>query len=83
MTLRVLFFARLKEQLHTDKLELDVGDAILSVSELRKRLLVMFDNHEALQVTRTLVAVNQQMANEETQVTAGDEVAFFPPVTGG
>lgn len=29
------------------------------------------------------VAVNQQMANAETPVRPGDEVAFFPPVTGG
>jgi molybdopterin synthase sulfur carrier subunit len=29
------------------------------------------------------VAVNQQMANLATPIKAGDEVAFFPPVTGG
>ena len=29
------------------------------------------------------VAVNQDMAQADTPVKAGDEVAFFPPVTGG
>jgi molybdopterin synthase sulfur carrier subunit len=28
-------------------------------------------------------AVNQEMASGETPVADGDEVAFFPPVTGG
>jgi molybdopterin synthase sulfur carrier subunit len=30
-----------------------------------------------------LVAVNQEMANRETLVQQGDELAIFPPVTGG
>ncbi len=30
-----------------------------------------------------LVAVNQEFAQPEQQVSIGDEVAFFPPVTGG
>jgi molybdopterin synthase sulfur carrier subunit len=32
---------------------------------------------------RLLSAVNQEMANGQTPVRDGDEVAFFPPVTGG
>lgn len=31
----------------------------------------------------TLVAINQEYARPEAAVRAGDEVAFFPPVTGG
>jgi molybdopterin synthase sulfur carrier subunit len=30
-----------------------------------------------------LVAVNQEMASRETAVRQGDELAIFPPVTGG
>lgn len=33
--------------------------------------------------SNTLVAVNQEYARPDTLVKAGDEVAFFPPVTGG
>jgi molybdopterin converting factor small subunit len=29
------------------------------------------------------VAINQQLASWDSQVTPGDEIAFFPPVTGG
>jgi molybdopterin synthase sulfur carrier subunit len=32
---------------------------------------------------RVLAAVNQQMAQPDTAVADGDELAFFPPVTGG
>jgi molybdopterin synthase sulfur carrier subunit len=30
-----------------------------------------------------MMALNQEMADRETPLKAGDEVAFFPPVTGG
>jgi molybdopterin synthase sulfur carrier subunit len=33
--------------------------------------------------SRLLVAVNQQMANEQSSIRNEDEIAFFPPVTGG
>lgn len=32
---------------------------------------------------RVLVAINQEMADLDSPVRSGDEVAFFPPVTGG
>jgi molybdopterin synthase sulfur carrier subunit len=34
-------------------------------------------------VARLLVAVNQELATDATVVREGDEVAFFPPMTGG
>ena len=38
----------------------------------------------ALAATKNLrVAVNQQMVGFDAAIKAGDEVAFFPPVTGG
>ncbi|NQV64597.1 MAG: MoaD/ThiS family protein, partial [SAR86 cluster bacterium] len=38
---------------------------------------------EALNRENTLVAVNQTMVDYQHFIHAGDEVAFFPPVTGG
>ena len=32
---------------------------------------------------KLLIAVNQEMASWEDEINDGDEVAFFPPVTGG
>ena len=81
----LLYFASLRERLgcSREQLALPSGNTTVSmlVDELRKR-----DGGwtEAFAPGKTWrVAVNQQMANLATPLKAGDEVAFFPPVTGG
>jgi molybdopterin synthase sulfur carrier subunit len=81
----LLYFASLRESLgcSREQLALPSGNATVSmlVEALRNR-----DGRwtEAFAPGRTWrVAVNQQMADLATPVKAGDEVAFFPPVTGG
>jgi molybdopterin synthase sulfur carrier subunit len=81
----LLYFASLRERLGCSRehLALPSGNATVSmlVDELRKR-----DGAwpEAFAPGKTWrVAVNQQMADLATPVKPGDEVAFFPPVTGG
>ena len=82
--IKVLFFASLKETLGCDMLEIDDVDKIDSVAKLTEYLAqqgplwakVMAENN-------TLVAVNQTMASRQSTLSCGDEVAFFPPVTGG
>jgi molybdopterin synthase sulfur carrier subunit len=54
------------------------------VGGLRDLLAARGEPWSALATTRNLrVAVNQQMVGFDAAVKAGDEVAFFPPVTGG
>jgi molybdopterin synthase sulfur carrier subunit len=81
----LLYFASLRERLgcSRERLALPSGDPTVSmlVEELRKR-----DGPwpEAFAPGKSWrVAVNQQIADLATPVKAGDEVAFFPPVTGG
>jgi molybdopterin synthase sulfur carrier subunit len=81
----LLYFASLRESLgcSREQLALPSGNATVSmvVEALRNR-----DGRwtEAFAPGKTWrVAVNQQMADLATPVKAGDEVAFFPPVTGG
>lgn len=81
----LLYFASLRESLgcSREQLALPSGNATVSslVESLRDR-----DSRwtEAFAPGKSWrVAVNQQMANLATPVKAGDEVAFFPPVTGG
>lgn len=81
----LLYFASLRERLgcSREQLALPSGNSTVSslVEELRAR-----DSRwtEAFAPGRTWrVAVNQQMADLGTPVKPGDEVAFFPPVTGG
>ena len=57
---------------------------VATVGGLRDLLAARGEPWAALAPTKNLrVAVNQQMVGFDTPVKAGDEVAFFPPVTGG
>ena len=81
--IKVLFFAHLKETLECDQLQV-LGTDAATVADLRQHLSAKGDLWSAnLASGKTLVAVNQAMASEDTAINAGDEVAFFPPVTGG
>ena len=81
--IKILFFAQLREMLDLASLELAIPSA-LSVAQLKKQLAekggrwqLMFSAQEVL------VAVNQVIRDDDYLLKAGDEVAFFPPVTGG
>ncbi|MFY0665225.1 MAG: molybdopterin converting factor subunit 1 [Natronospirillum sp.] len=80
MTVQVLFFARLREALPAAELEWPWQAG--TVAELKQQLIAQGDSWQPLN-DELLVAVNQEMARLNTPVQPGDEVAFFPPVTGG
>ena len=81
----LLYFASLRESLgcSREQLALASGNSTVStlVEQLRSRDGRWTDAFAPGKSWR--VAVNQQMADLATPVKAGDEVAFFPPVTGG
>ena len=82
--LNILYFAQLRETLGLDKETVDIPDMATVdglVNELRARGGVWADALSAGK--RWRVAVNQDMAAADTPLKAGDEVAIFPPVTGG
>ena len=84
MAVTVLYFAGLREAvgLSREELPLESGATIGAVVErLRARGARWADALAPGKAWR--VAVNQQMASLATALKAGDEVAFFPPVTGG
>jgi molybdopterin synthase sulfur carrier subunit len=72
----VRFFAGLREQLGRDTLELPA--TVTSVREVWARA-----TDAAAMPTHLLAAVNLEYADFDAPVADGDEVAFFPPVTGG
>lgn len=72
----VRFFASLRERLGKAEVLLEETGEI-TVLDVWKRV-----SSESMP-TNTLVAINQEYAAPQSLVRPGDEVAFFPPVTGG
>lgn len=82
-TVKVLFFARLRETLATDSLTLTLEEGSTTadlLSQLAGRGGVW---SELTSGPPVLIAVNQTMARNSTPLQDQDEVALFPPVTGG
>ncbi|GCB02031.1 molybdenum cofactor biosynthesis protein MoaD [Sulfuriferula multivorans] len=85
MKLKVLYFARLRERLgvaeETVELPDGMGMVAMLLDVLRARGGVWAEELAAGKNFRA--AVNQDMAGMEAPIEDGDEVAIFPPVTGG
>lgn len=81
----LFYFAWLREKVGTGSEQRDLPDGITTVAALIDWLKTQSPGHAAaftdLAVVR--VAVNQDHAGLDAPVTDRDEVAFFPPVTGG
>lgn len=78
---KVLFFAHLKELCGVDK-ELIPIHKTIRVSELKQALRERFPMLDE-RLKNVLVAVNQQYTEDDDLIQPGDEVAIFPPVSGG
>ncbi len=79
----MLYFARLREQLGMASEELagDLSTPGAIIALLSARGGVWSEAFDGGQ--QVLTAVNQEMADVDAPVRDGDEVAFFPPITGG
>lgn len=82
-SVEVLLFGRLGDIAGHERLQLQLS-APQSCAELREALTAQLPQLKSeLHKPRTMVAINKTVAQWESQVTANDEVAFLPPVTGG
>jgi len=82
MSVRVLYFASLREAFGTAHETVDLPASVETVGQLRD-WLVGQGRAELATAKNLRCAVNQDMARLTTPIHSGDEVAFFPPVTGG
>ncbi|MCX7960792.1 MAG: molybdopterin converting factor subunit 1 [Burkholderiales bacterium] len=84
-TIRVLYFASVREKVGCDAEEIELPAGVTTIAALRAHLRARGGPWaEALGESRALrAAVNQEMVPPTAAVRPGDEVAFFPPVTGG
>ena len=81
----VLYFASLREQLSIEKEQIEPAPDLSTIAALKGLLIARggvwqqaFEGSIPL-----LVSINQQMATDGSAIKEGDEIAFFPPVTGG
>ena len=79
----VRFFARLWEELDTGQLTLEAEPGLTAGTVLarlasRGGAWAQLDGDQPV-----MIAINQTMAKPSSPVLPGDELAFFPPVTGG
>jgi len=77
MSITVKFFASLRETVGKDEATLNSTD----VKTARQAWDAATESREM--PANTLIAVNMEYAGADAAVADGDEVAFFPPVTGG
>ncbi len=83
--MQVLYFAWMRERMGRSEENLSLPPGIATVGALVDWLRAR-DGAGAAAFAETAVvraAVNQEFAQPDTPVRDGDEVAFFPPVTGG
>ncbi|WP_313950541.1 molybdopterin converting factor subunit 1 [Accumulibacter sp.] len=82
--LKILYFAGLRETLGQGSEQLELPGGVVDVAGLIAFLAARGGQWARLTTLRNLrYAVNQEMARPDSTLRAGDEVAFFPPVTGG
>jgi molybdopterin converting factor subunit 1 len=81
MAITLLYFSTLRARAGSARESLDLTEPI-SVARLRQLLA---DRHPALAeaLPSSVVAINRDFAFDESTITDGDEVALFPPVSGG
>ena len=81
--IKVLFFAKLKQQLNCEQISI-AAEKAGTISQLKTALISNQPQWaEYLQAANIVAAINQETAQSDSAIQPGDEVAFFPPVTGG
>ena len=85
MTVRILYFAYLRERAGRASEDVTPPADVATVAHLMDWLAAAGDGRERAFADRALirVAVNREHDKMDHPIKAGDEVAFFPPVTGG
>lgn len=79
--IRVFYFARLRDRLGSSGEEINNPPATLG--ELIDQLTARGGQWADAFSDTVLMAVNQEMAGPDAAIDDGDEIGFFPPVTGG
>ncbi len=82
MQLEIRLFATLKDRAGQNRVSLTLAGPGVTVQEMLEKLAAAYPAL-APSLPTTLVAVNRQYATPDTAIQPGDEIALFPPVSGG
>ncbi|MBP0049299.1 molybdopterin converting factor subunit 1 [Marinobacterium sp. AK62] len=83
--MKLVYFARVREQLGCDEELLERPDGVETLGDLVNWLAQARGEPWARVLTAPdlIYALNQEVASADARLSDQDEVAFFPPVTGG
>ncbi|MGE7992101.1 MoaD/ThiS family protein [Pseudomonas sp. NPDC089554] len=81
MKVKALYFARYRELLGLDSERLEGDFSVLD--DVRRALVAKGGDYQVLAEQNLMCARNEELCKLDEPVEEGDEVAFFPPVTGG
>jgi len=81
--LQIQYFARYREALGQDAEQLPWTPELASLDDLRQQLLTRGGAWQVLAEQNLMCARNQELCSLNEPLRDGDEVAFFPTVTGG
>jgi molybdopterin converting factor subunit 1 len=85
MSIRILYFGRLREEMGIPGEIFDLAPEVSDVESLHAQLIARGGTSAAAFALNKAVrvSVNQDLARNNTPIKTGDEIAFFPPVSGG
>ncbi len=81
--IQIQYFARYREALGLDAEQVDWDASLHCLDDLRERLLARGGEWSVLGEQNLMCARNQELCSLQEPLVDGDEVAFFPTVTGG
>ena len=81
----IKYFSWIKEHIGKSEENLDLPVDVTTINELIDYLNNLNDQYKIVFAKRDLIkiAVNKTYSSVDTKISQNDEVAFFPPVTGG
>ena len=83
--MKILYFSWIKDKIGKTHEDIDIRDNIKTIEELIAFLKKSNESYEEVfkDTSSIKVSINMETANFKDQINNNDEVAFFPPMTGG
>lgn len=85
MSVRIVYFAWVRERIGKDHEEIVLPASVITVSDLLAHLKTLGDEYQhALEFDRVIrVALDQEHADHDEKIGGAREIGIFPPMTGG